>query len=89
MRPPAARAASVSGRKSSRHFAPQTTVRVPDGGVYVALGWVTKGQLLSVPMVLFGVLLLWLAFRSPEADSSTTPGTRADEPGSAASNGAS
>ena len=44
-------------------------VRVPDGGVYLALGWVTKGQVLSVPMVLFGVLLLWLAFRSPKANA--------------------
>jgi phosphatidylglycerol:prolipoprotein diacylglycerol transferase len=44
-------------------------VRVPDGGVYLALGWITKGQVLSVPMVLFGVLLLWLAFRAPQADN--------------------
>jgi phosphatidylglycerol---prolipoprotein diacylglyceryl transferase len=44
-------------------------VRVPDNGVYLALGWITKGQVLSVPMVIFGVLLLWLAFRSQKSGS--------------------
>jgi phosphatidylglycerol:prolipoprotein diacylglycerol transferase len=37
-------------------------VRVPDGGIYFALGWVTKGQLYSVPMVLAGLVLLALAY---------------------------
>jgi phosphatidylglycerol:prolipoprotein diacylglycerol transferase len=38
-------------------------VRVPDGGVYLALGWLTRGQVLSVPMVVGGIVLLILAFR--------------------------
>jgi phosphatidylglycerol---prolipoprotein diacylglyceryl transferase len=37
-------------------------VRVPDIQLgYLALGWVTMGQILSVPLVLAGLLLLWLA----------------------------
>jgi phosphatidylglycerol---prolipoprotein diacylglyceryl transferase len=39
-------------------------VRVPDLQLgYIALGWVTTGMLLSVPMVIAGVLLLVLAHR--------------------------
>lgn len=39
-------------------------VRLPDLHLgYLALGWVTMGQILSAPMVLFGVLLLFLAYR--------------------------
>jgi len=39
-------------------------VRVPDVQIgYVAFGWVTMGQLLSLPMLLAGVLLLALAYR--------------------------
>jgi phosphatidylglycerol:prolipoprotein diacylglycerol transferase len=54
-------------------------VRVPDNGVYLALGWVTKGQVLSVPMVLFGGLLLWLAFRAPDARASDAGASAAHE----------
>ncbi|MCU7890669.1 MAG: prolipoprotein diacylglyceryl transferase [Candidatus Thiodiazotropha sp. (ex Ustalcina ferruginea)] len=37
-------------------------VRLPDQHIgYIAFGWVTMGQLLSVPMILFGILLLYLA----------------------------
>jgi len=39
-------------------------VRVPDEGVYVAFGWLTKGQILSVPLVLLGLYLLWLSRRA-------------------------
>jgi len=43
-------------------------VRVPDAHLnYLALNWVTMGQLLSLPMVGFGGLLLWLAYRSPQS----------------------
>ncbi len=39
-------------------------VRVPDAQLgYLALGWVTMGQLLSLPMVIAGVVLLALAGR--------------------------
>jgi phosphatidylglycerol:prolipoprotein diacylglycerol transferase len=39
-------------------------VRVPDQQIgYLALGWVTMGQVLSAPMIIAGVLLLVLAYR--------------------------
>ncbi|RZA28738.1 MAG: prolipoprotein diacylglyceryl transferase, partial [Lysobacteraceae bacterium] len=40
-------------------------VRVPDEGKYLAWGWLTKGQLLSVPLILLGVVLFWLSRRAP------------------------
>ncbi|HEB99844.1 MAG TPA: prolipoprotein diacylglyceryl transferase [Thiotrichales bacterium] len=39
-------------------------VREPDAHIgFIAFGWVTMGHLLSAPMILLGVLLLWLARR--------------------------
>ena len=39
-------------------------VRVPDAQIgYLALGWVTMGQVLSAPMAVAGVILLVLAYR--------------------------
>jgi len=39
-------------------------VRVPDVQLgYLAFGWVTMGQILCIPMVLAGAVLLWLAYR--------------------------
>jgi phosphatidylglycerol:prolipoprotein diacylglycerol transferase len=39
--------------------------RVPDAHLsYLALGWVTMGQILSVPMILAGVIMLVIAKRS-------------------------
>ena len=36
--------------------------REPDGHIgYVAFNWLTMGQLLSLPMILAGLFLLWLA----------------------------
>lgn len=41
--------------------------RVPDAHLnYLALGWVTMGQILSVPMLVAGVVLLILAYREPQ-----------------------
>jgi len=38
--------------------------RLPDAHLgYLAFGWLTMGQVLSLPMILGGVLLLWLAHR--------------------------
>jgi phosphatidylglycerol:prolipoprotein diacylglycerol transferase len=38
-------------------------VRVPDAHIgYLAFDWLTMGQLLSTPMILFGALLLALAY---------------------------
>jgi phosphatidylglycerol:prolipoprotein diacylglycerol transferase len=39
-------------------------VRVPDAQFgYLAWGWLTMGQVLSVPMFLIGAIFLWLAYR--------------------------
>ncbi len=41
-------------------------VRVPDAHIgYLAFDWLTMGQLLSVPMILCGLLLIGLAYRNP------------------------
>ena len=41
--------------------------RVPDAHLsYLALGWVTMGQILSVPMIVAGVIMLAMAYRSDE-----------------------
>lgn len=38
--------------------------RQPDAHLgYIAFGWLTQGQILSVPMVILGVALLWLAYK--------------------------
>lgn len=40
-------------------------VRVPDQHIgYIAFDWFTMGQLLSLPMILFGLVLLVMAYRS-------------------------
>jgi phosphatidylglycerol:prolipoprotein diacylglycerol transferase len=39
-------------------------VRVPDIQLgYLALGWLTMGQILSLPLIVAGLVLLWLAYR--------------------------
>ena len=41
-------------------------VRVPDADIgYLAFGWLTMGQLLSLPLVVLGACLLWRSRRSP------------------------
>jgi len=40
-------------------------VRMPDNGVYLAFDWFTRGQLLSLPLVALGLVLLWLSRRAP------------------------
>jgi len=40
-------------------------VRVPDEGKYVAWEWLTKGQILSIPLILFGIYMFWLSRRAP------------------------
>lgn len=40
-------------------------VRMPDNGVYVAFGWLTKGQILCVPLIAFGLVLLVMSRRAP------------------------
>jgi len=41
--------------------------RVPDAHLnYLALGWVTMGQILSAPMIIIGAILMFLAYRSKQ-----------------------
>lgn len=41
-------------------------LRVPDSHLgYLALDWLTMGQILSAPMIIAGAYLLWSAYRSP------------------------
>jgi len=40
-------------------------VRVPDDEIYLAFGWLTRGMVYSIPMVIFGAVLLFLAYRRP------------------------
>lgn len=41
-------------------------VRVPDEKLgYLAFGWLTMGQLLSLPLIALGLVLLWLSRRAP------------------------
>jgi len=44
-------------------------VRMPDSHIdYLAFGWVTMGHVLTWPMIAWGTLLLWLAYRRAPAD---------------------
>jgi phosphatidylglycerol:prolipoprotein diacylglycerol transferase len=41
-------------------------VRVPDEQIgYMAFGWLTRGQLLTVPLLLLGLFLLWRSHKAP------------------------
>jgi phosphatidylglycerol:prolipoprotein diacylglycerol transferase len=41
-------------------------VRLPDIQLgYLAFGWVTMGQILSLPLIVVGLWLLWLSRRAP------------------------
>lgn len=45
-------------------------VRVPDAQIgYLAFGWLTMGQLLSLPLIAIGLFWLWLSRRSPTVDA--------------------
>lgn len=40
-------------------------VRLPDAHIgYLAFGWVTMGQILTIPIILAGSIFLWLAYHS-------------------------
>jgi phosphatidylglycerol:prolipoprotein diacylglycerol transferase len=48
-------------------------VRLPDPQVgYLAFGWLTMGQLLSLPMIVFGIVLIVLAYRHETAGQSSS-----------------
>ena len=39
-------------------------VRVPDANIgYLALGWVTMGQVLSLPMIIAGIIMMVMALK--------------------------
>jgi phosphatidylglycerol:prolipoprotein diacylglycerol transferase len=47
-------------------------VRVPDAQLgYLAFGWLTMGQILSLPIIATGVILFWLSRRAPTLTPST------------------
>jgi phosphatidylglycerol:prolipoprotein diacylglycerol transferase len=49
-------------------------VRVPDAQLgYLAFGWLTMGQLLSLPLVAIGLFLLWLSRRAPTIAAQPAP----------------
>ncbi len=40
-------------------------VRIPDANIgYLAFDWLTMGQVLSLPMIVIGIVLLLFAYRS-------------------------
>ena len=48
-------------------------VRLPDEEPgYIALGWVTMGQALSLPMILAGAVLLLMAYRASAGPAART-----------------
>ncbi len=50
-------------------------VRLPDYGEYVAFGWLTRGQVLSLPMIVAGVIVLALAYRGGGREGRAAGGT--------------
>ena len=63
-------------------------VRVPDANLgYLALGWVTMGQILSLPMIVIGLAMLAYAYRArqPSGNSVATGGAAAANPDSSGS----
>jgi len=49
-------------------------IRLPDAQLgYLAFGWLTMGQILSLPLIITGIVLLWLAYRKPGQNHSETP----------------
>ena len=48
-------------------------VRVPDEHLgYLAAGWITMGQILSLPMVVAGVIMLVIAYKRRVPSGNTT-----------------
>ena len=57
-------------------------VREPDAQLgYLAFGWLTMGQVLSVPLILLGVFLLWRSRRAPTLQPAAAPEARVDAAG--------
>ena len=52
-------------------------VRMPDNGVYLAFGWFTRGQLLSLPLIVLGLVLLTMSRRAPALQPAVPAGDKA------------
>ncbi len=52
-------------------------VRMPDNGVYLAFGWFTRGQLLSLPLIVLGLVLLAMSRRAPTLQPAVPAGDKA------------
>jgi phosphatidylglycerol:prolipoprotein diacylglycerol transferase len=51
-------------------------VREPDVQIgYLAGGWFTMGMLLSLPMLAFGIALMWIAYRQQAPSGNFAPAT--------------
>ena len=49
-------------------------VRLPDAHIgYLAFGWLTRGQVLTIPMLVFGLFLWFTAWRQPGAAATARP----------------
>jgi len=49
-------------------------VRIPDAQLgYLAFGWLTMGQVQSIPLVVVGIVLLWMSRRAPTLNTIPTP----------------
>lgn len=56
-------------------------VRLPDPQLgYLLWGWVTMGQILSLPLIGIGVFLLWLSRRAPRSNAVAVSATASDQP---------
>ncbi|RMF95632.1 MAG: prolipoprotein diacylglyceryl transferase [Gammaproteobacteria bacterium] len=56
-------------------------LRLPDAHIgYLAFGWVTMGQLLSLPMFIAGLILWWLSRRRPAGLPASGPTDGAGQP---------
>lgn len=52
-------------------------VRMPDAQIgYLAFGWLTMGQLLSLPLIAIGLFWLWLSRRAPTVSPQPMPATK-------------
>ena len=52
-------------------------VRMPDNGVYLAFDWFTRGQLLSLPLIVLGLVLLAMSRRAPTLQPAVPAGGKA------------
>ena len=46
--------------------------RVPDNSDFLGIEWLTQGQLLSIPMIIAGTILLVLAYRGKQNNEANT-----------------